>query len=90
MALHFIVPGGTAPLDGSSWEGWGGDKKTLEKVTIPTTVEPIGKYAFSGCRALVEVAIPGSVESIGDDAFYGCSATSASALLEARRSLFYF
>lgn len=44
---------------------------------IPATVEAIGDYAFSGCRALASVSIPESVTSIGQYTFYGCTGMEA-------------
>lgn len=42
----------------------------IEKVTLPSTLQIIGDYAFNYCWALTEVVIP-SVISIGESAFYG-------------------
>src|SRR5690625_1473513 len=43
-------------------------QRSIEKVTIPNTVEIIGGYAFNGTN-LSSVSIPGSVETIGYAAF---------------------
>ena len=42
MVVHFVIPEGTTSIDWDSWDGWGVDKETLEKVTIPISVESIG------------------------------------------------
>ena len=49
------------------------DRLSLEKVTLPDTVEHIGSNAFEGCAALRTVNIPESVKSLGVRAFYGCA-----------------
>ncbi len=41
-------------------------------MSIPDTVESIGDYAFSGCRALEKVSIPGSVSTMGKYVFEDC------------------
>ena len=41
-------------------------------LSIPSSVESIGRDAFYGCENLTEVTIPSSVKSIGDDAFRSC------------------
>ena len=74
MAFHFVIPKGTTSIYGDSLEEWGVDIETLEKVTIPISVESIGAQAFLRCSALVDVKIPTSVKSIGFRAFEGCSA----------------
>lgn len=45
---------------------------TSTTVTIPTTVETIGIYAFAGCDSLTTMTIPNSVEEIGSAAFGLC------------------
>ena len=45
----------------------------LTTVTLPDSVESIGRYAFYGCAGLTSVTIPDSVASIGDYAFYNCT-----------------
>lgn len=49
------------------------DRLSLEKVTLPDTVEHIDSNAFEGCAALRTVNIPESVRSLGVRAFYGCA-----------------
>ncbi|HWQ97740.1 MAG TPA: leucine-rich repeat domain-containing protein, partial [Clostridia bacterium] len=39
---------------------------------LPTYIEHIGMYAFSGCSALIQISIPDSVISIGESSFEGC------------------
>ena len=46
--------------------------RTLEKLTIPSTVKSIGYKAFGGCRALNNIAIPESVIYIGSWTFASC------------------
>lgn len=41
-------------------------------VTIPSTVQAIGWFAFADCQSLTAVLLPASVESIGYGAFDGC------------------
>jgi hypothetical protein len=72
--VHFTIPAGTTIVDENSLDGWRVDRKTLETVTIPASVESIGDSAFFKCSALVDVDIPEGVKSIGKNAFLGCRA----------------
>ncbi len=47
--------------------------KEITSVTIPDSVEYIGKRAFQGCTGLTEIKLPESVHEIGDACFLGCS-----------------
>ena len=51
--------------------------KSLETLTIGSSVTSIGERAFYGCSGLTSVEIPNSVTSIGSSAFYGCSGLTA-------------
>ena len=53
---------------------WAQHDTVLTSVTIDSGVTSIGRYAFSGCRALEGATIPDSVTSIGYEAFYNCPA----------------
>ncbi len=47
--------------------------KSLETLTIGSSITSIGNSAFKDCNSLTAVEIPNSVTSIGERAFYGCS-----------------
>ncbi len=47
--------------------------KSLQTVTIPSSVTSIGERAFYACSNLSKVTIQKGVTSIGERAFYGCT-----------------
>ena len=49
------------------------DCKWLENVTLGSSLETIGRYAFESCFGLEEITIPDSVKSIDDCAFVDCT-----------------
>ena len=49
------------------------NNKKLTKVTIPSTVTTIGKYAFRGCSKLKTVTLPSSLKTIERSAFSKCT-----------------
>ena len=71
-----VVPTGIIKLPDSIFEGQFG----LTKITIPSSVQSIGKNAFKGCSALTEVVIlgttdaPSQLTTIGEAAFSDCTA----------------
>lgn len=46
---------------------------SLEKAELPSDVESIGVFAFSGCAALSELTLNEGLLSIGEMAFDGCT-----------------
>ena len=48
-------------------------KNSIRYVSIPSTVEEIGAYAFYNCKKLYSVAIGTGVKTIGKSAFSGCA-----------------
>jgi len=46
--------------------------KSLTHVSLPDTIESIGKYSFDSCTSLKSFVIPAKVKSIDFDAFYDC------------------
>ena len=54
--------------DYNNWDNF----KSLETLTIGSSVTSIGESAFRECSKLTAVEIPSSVTSIGSSAFYGC------------------
>ena len=46
--------------------------KSLETLTIGSSITSIGNSAFEDCNSLTAIQIPSSVTSIGERAFYGC------------------
>ena len=58
----------------------GCNNASLATVTIPTSVETIGNFAFSNCTGLTSVTIPDNVTSISNYAFYGCTGLTTAAI----------
>ena len=46
---------------------------SITQVTIPSSVEIIGKNAFGGCDNLKSIVIPNSVYKLGEGAFFQCT-----------------
>ena len=46
---------------------------TETKLTLPSGITEINRYAFYGCRGLTSITIGNGVTSIGKEAFYRCS-----------------
>ena len=44
----------------------------LTRVSLPSTLESIGRQAFSGCTQLSDVSFPNALKCIGGNAFYSC------------------
>ncbi|KAK8888183.1 hypothetical protein M9Y10_039247 [Tritrichomonas musculus] len=49
---------------------------SISKISLPSSVESIGNYAFAHCLSLSEILIPSSIKSIGIYAFFNCSSIS--------------
>ena len=47
--------------------------KSLECISIPSSVTSIGDFAFVWCSSFKSVSIPSSVKTMGESAFWGCS-----------------
>lgn len=47
--------------------------KEFTEVALPSCLERIDDYAFSGCENLTTINLSDSIRYIGDNAFYGCS-----------------
>lgn len=47
--------------------------KTLQSVSLPSTLTSIGYAAFNECSSLKKIVIPSKVTTIGDGAFWYCS-----------------
>lgn len=45
----------------------------VDTITIPNTIEIIGKRAFRGCKTLKNITIPKSITKIGYKTFEGCT-----------------
>lgn len=59
----------------------------LVSITIPNSVQGIGRNAFEDCSGLASISIPDSVESIGTDAFQGCRSLTSIAVPKSVRSI---
>lgn len=71
-----ILEGTIIICDYAFSDGLAKDNRKLSYLTIPNSVNAIGKSAFFNCRLLESIIIPNSVKSIGDTAFFGCDLSS--------------
>ena len=67
---EYTVKDGTIVIADDAFSGVGYSSK-LKKMTLPTGLYRIGKYAFSKLFSLTEINIPDTVRSIGYGAFSG-------------------
>lgn len=49
------------------------DNKTMQSVTIPSTVTKIGEAAFNNCTALKKISLPKNLKTISASAFWYCT-----------------
>jgi len=48
----------------------------VSSVTLPETIETVGRCAFNSCKNLTQIALPAGLKTIGDYAFSGAGLTS--------------
>ena len=68
---HSILPEGIKEIGEQAFYG-----TSIEGITIPSTVEKIGRYAFHNCNNLKTVTLNEGLKSIGRGAFSGTSIES--------------
>ena len=65
---------------------------SLEEITLPDSVEEIGKKAFFGCTSLTTINLGSGIKTIGESAFQGtklANITFPASLTEIGKSAFY-
>lgn len=66
---------------------------SIGSVTIPESVDSIGKYAFSACKKLQSIVLPKNLKVIDEDLFLGCenlsSITLPAGLISIEERAFY-
>ena len=50
---------------------------SLTSLTLPSSLQSIGDYAFHDCSSLTSLTLPSSLQSIGDRAFWHCSSLTS-------------
>ena len=65
-----IIPEGYTYIGDNAFAGC----ENLESVTLPATLESIGRYAFGNCPKLKEIILPDSVTALGKECFMRCTA----------------
>ena len=71
-------------LGGSAFQGSG-----LTKVTLPSSLQKIGNYAYMECASLTEAILPEGLVIIGENAFQDCSALKALSLPSTLEQVMY-
>ena len=59
----------------------------LASVTLPSTLQTIGNYAFEWCKSLPSITIPSSVRTISDHAFVNCESLTELVIPEGVESI---
>ena len=73
QARDVVVPQQLAGMTVKAIGGRAFYGKDIQSVTLPDTVESIGKRAFGGCASLTSVQLPTALRAIEDEAFSGCT-----------------
>ncbi len=84
VSPYASVQVGDFEIDGSTLIKYTGHSDIL---TLPNTIDTIGKDAFSGNRSLVKVIIPDSVRNIDFAAFENCTGLMQAVLPESVRAI---
>ena len=63
-----VIPEGTKYIPDSAFQ----DFKDLEEVILPSSIEQIGKAAFSGCSSLKKINLPEGLKIVEQQAFANC------------------
>lgn len=64
---NIIVPDGITRISGNCFS-----MTKIDTITLPNSVEEIGRYAFAYCKHLSLINLVDNIKSIGDGAFRGC------------------
>ncbi len=75
-----VIPEGiTAIRDGAFSERYStaNNKRRIQRVICPDSIEEIGKNAFYNCSQLLEIRLPPELKTIGDGAFFSCTQLSS-------------
>lgn len=67
-----VVPDGVTRIGDSAFDRFVDNNEGLISVTLPDSVETIGKYAFAHCPNLERINIPENLKTIEDYAFFQC------------------
>ena len=63
------------------------DCSSLTSLTLPSSLQSIGNFAFRECESLTSLTLPSSLQSIGKEAFYGCNSLTSLTLPSSLQSI---
>ncbi len=69
-----VLPEGLLRIDDSAF---GNNVRLCEPIVFPTTLQSIGKSAFSDCRQIPSIDLPEDITTIQNNAFSGCYGISS-------------
>ena len=84
VSPYASVQRGDFKIDGSTLIQYSGDE---DIVTLPNSIQTIGKEAFAGNKSLVKVIMPDSVRTIDFSAFENCTSLIQAVLPESVRAI---
>ena len=72
---EIVVPDGVESIEATAFEA-SPIRKSVAKVSLPSSLKCIQVGAFRGCNSLTEIVVPESVTQIGEAAFESCRGLS--------------
>ncbi|MBQ8322503.1 MAG: leucine-rich repeat protein [Clostridia bacterium] len=73
--FEIVVPEGVQEIGASVFRN-----TQITGITLPSTLDTIGDYAFANCQDLQEIVVPDSVTSFGKNVFQSCHALESAKL----------
>ena len=84
---EYTVRKGTRVICDSAFWNYCSSLTSLTSLTLPSSLQSIGDWAFEDCNSLISLTLPSSLQSIGYRAFSGCNSLTSLTLPSSLQSI---